>query len=268
MQLGGSSSPAGQLSHLSIEGSFQDRAKIFELSSISDVLTTEIEHVNADALEELEKKGFEVHPNSATIRLIQDKYLQKVHLASQGLQHKPKVPLGEYISTASLEAAREAGIKFGFPFMLKSRKFAYDGKGNALVKSPSELEAAFNSLCLLNKNNVGTGMNTGTDTDIIFAEKFVPFVKELSVVAVRTGESAVQCFPVAETIQKENVCQLVICPAMVSSLAAGNALEAASRAVAAFSGRGVYGVELFLLADDTVLVNEIAPRSLFPFPAY
>jgi phosphoribosylaminoimidazole carboxylase len=235
--IGGSASPAGQLAPLSIEGSFQDAAKIKELASICDVLTVEIEHVNAHILEDLEKSGVIVRPNSRTIRIIQDKFLQKEHL------HKHDVPLPDYMETPTVEAAREAGLRFGFPLMLKNRKLAYDGRGNAVAKTEKDIEAAFTKL----------GSNE------VYAEKWVPFVKEIAVMVVRT-KNAVLSYPTVETVQENNICHLVTAPAQVSSAALKRASEVAMKAIATFDGIGIYGVELFLLPDDSILLNEIAPR--------
>eukprot|EP01039_Chlorochromonas_danica_P005610 gene5610-6177_t len=234
----GSTSPAGQLASFTMEGSFQDSNKIKELASISDIITTEIEHVNTDILEELEKNGIMVRPSAKTIRIIQDKYLQKEHLS------KNNIPLPEYMSTPTIEEAHNAGFRFGYPFMLKNRKLAYDGKGNFVVRSPDQIVTAFEIL----------GGNE------IYAEKWVSFQKEIAVMVVRTKENHTLCYPVVETIQENNVCHLVIAPAQISSRATEHALEIAGRAIASFDGIGIYGVELFLLSDDTVLLNEIAPR--------
>lgn len=233
----GSASPAGQLSSLNIQGSFQDATHIKELAQISDVVTTEIEHVNVDALEELEEAGHVVHPNSKTVRMIQDKYLQKVHLRDNG------VALPDFLSTPSEEAAREAGLRFGYPLMLKNRKLAYDGKGNAVAYSESDISGAFAKL-------------GGTD---IYAEKWVPYSKELAVMVVRT-QTEVLSYPVVETVQQNNICHLVTAPALISREALQAASKVASQAIASFDGIGIFGVELFLLPDDSILLNEIAPR--------
>jgi len=235
---GGSNSPAGQISSLSIEGSFQDPVKIQELASISDLITTEIEHVNTDILEELERTGHIVQPTSKTIHLIQDKYLQKVHLTEYN------IPVAEYMATPNIEAAKLAGMKYGYPFMLKNRKLAYDGKGNVLVKAEEEIANAFVKL----------------NSQEIYAEKFCPFVKELAVMIVKTKSQGVLSYPVVETIQEDNICHVVMAPAQISSTALEQASLIASKAIATFDGLGIYGVELFLLPDDTVILNEIAPR--------
>ncbi|RYH17975.1 ATP-grasp domain-containing protein, partial [archaeon] len=220
-----------------IEGSFQDPHKIKELASISDVITTEIEHVNTDILEELEKAGYVVRPNARTVRLIQDKYAQKVHLA----KHDIAVP--DFMSTADVQEAREAGLRYGYPFVLKNRRLAYDGRGNYVVKSEEDLPLAFDTL----------------GSSEIYAEKWVPFVKELAVMVVRTKDQ-IMCYPVVETVQQDSICHLVTAPAQISQTANQHAVEIATKAVSTLDGIGIYGVELFLLTDDTVVVNELAPR--------
>jgi len=153
-------------------------------------------------------------------------------------------PLPSFLDTPSLEAAFEAGKCFGYPFMLKNKRLAYDGRGNAVVKSNSEVEEAF---IKLGKHE-------------LYAEQWVPFEKELAVMVARTKDSVVS-YPVVETIQKDNICHTVVCPAQISSSAIQKALNIATTAVESFTGIGIYGVELFLLHDGSILLNEIAPRS-------
>eukprot|EP01041_Mallomonas_annulata_P000164 gene164-280_t len=234
---GGVNSPAGQVAELAIEGSFQDPSKISELSSVSDIITTEIEHVNADVLKELEDNGRIVQPSSSTIKLIQDKYLQKTHLASFNIN------LPDFMDTPSVHDVLEAGKKFGYPFMLKNKRLAYDGRGNAVVKSEADCIVCYKKL----------GEND------LYAEEMILFVKELAVMVVRTAND-VLCYPVVETIQQDNICHLVKAPAHISNTATKNALEVARSAIATLTGKGIFGVELFLLPDDSILLNEIAPR--------
>jgi len=208
-----------------------------ELARVSDVITVEIEHVNVDILEDLERQGHIVHPSPKTIRVIQDKYAQKQHLAAHG------IALPEYMDVPSLDHAAEAGRRFGYPYVLKNKRLAYDGRGNAVVNDPSEVSAAYNKL----------------GCKELYAEKFVPFVKELAVMVVRT-EGGVVSYPVVQTIQKDNICHLVMAPAQISAEANANALSVASKAIESLPGLGIYGVELFILPDDSILLNEIAPR--------
>lgn len=238
----GSKSPAGELTDLCIEGSFQDAEKIKELAALSDLLTVEIEHVNVEALDALERQSYKVHPNSKTLRIIQDKFLQKVHLAAYG------VPLPAFVSTPTVEAAIKAGKEFGYPLMLKNRRMAYDGKGNAVVESEEGIIDAFKKL--------GESKDGIYD---VYAEKWASFSKELAVMIVRTSTGVVS-YPVVETVQKDNICHLVIVPAQIPSSSVTSAIEIAKLAISSFDGIGIYGVELFLIPDGSVLLNEIAPR--------
>ncbi|CAO3669022.1 unnamed protein product [Umbelopsis ramanniana] len=233
-------SPAKQIeaTQKHIEGEFKDPAKIEELASQVDVITIEIEHVNAEILASLEKKGSIVHPSPSTILIIQDKYAQKQHLASHG------IPLAEYVETPDRAALVAAGQKFGYPLMLKSKTMAYDGKGNYVVKSEADIDAAMKAL----------------STTPLYAEKWAPFVKELAVMVVRRANGEVRAYPVVETVHKNSICHLVIAPAQVDGVVAERAQKVAEKAIKTFSGAGVFGVEMFMMEDGELLLNEIAPR--------
>jgi phosphoribosylaminoimidazole carboxylase len=127
--------------------------------------------------------------------------------------------------------------------MLKNRKLAYDGRGNAMVRSEAEAVTQFDKL-------------SGVD---LYAEKWVDYEKELAVMVVRSQEG-IFTYPLVETVQEDSICRVVIVPANVPSSSEKEALEVARAAVASFTGLGVYGVELFLLRDGSVILNEVAPR--------
>lgn len=127
--------------------------------------------------------------------------------------------------------------------MLKNKKLAYDGRGNAVVRDANEIEAAFNRLGKCD----------------IYAEKWCPFTKELAVMVVRTSTGLLN-YPVVETIQKNSICDVVIAPALLPYLVAESAVGIAREAVEHFEGYGIFGVEMFLLPDDSIIINEIAPR--------
>jgi phosphoribosylaminoimidazole carboxylase len=137
-----------------------------------------------------------------------------------------------------------AGIMLDYPFMLKSRTDAYDGRGNFAVMSESSVPAA--AKILANRP--------------LYAERWASFKMELAVMVVKT-KNATMAFPTAETIHENNICKLVYVPPRgVSSAVCQKAQDLAKKAVSTFQGKGVYGVEMFLLPDDTLLINEIAPR--------
>ena len=247
---GGLLSPAGQVCGRAVTGSFTDPAAIRELAAKVDVLTVEIEHVHAGALAEVAAEGrVAVHPSAATLATIQDKLLQKRHLASECGQ--AAVPLGDFVETADVAAVLAAGASWGYPLMLKARQFAYDGRGNAVVGSAAEAAAAFDSLSQGGKV-------------ALYAERWCAFAKELAVMVARSAGGEVVAYEVVETVQRNSQCHTVVAPAAVPAAAKEEAMRIASAAVASFSGGGIFGVELFWMGDTpaaaAVLLNEIAPR--------
>lgn len=236
----GEQSPAGQLCHESITGSFTDATAIRQLAAQVDLLTVEIEHVNAQVLMELEKEGKTIHPSPETIRLIQDKYRQKEFL------NQLEIPVADSRLVETLEQVEDVAKEFGYPFMLKSRTFAYDGNGNAAVHSSDQIQSAWKKL---------KGQN-----GMLYAEKWVPYTKELAVMIVRGKNNQVQAYPLTETVQQNNICHTVLAPAQVTSKIQLEAIEMSRKAVQHLKGCGIFGVELFLTADGQVLLNEIAPR--------
>ena len=245
-------SPAKQINANSnhVNGSFKDPTAIRKLARECDVLTVEIEHVDTDVLEEIangtevrddwrlvKSIKVEVHPSWRTIRMIQDKYRQKEHLLSHGIATAQSLPL-ENASTGELE---QIASRLGYPLMLKSRTEAYDGRGNQPIRSASEIRAALDSL---------------RDRPL-YAEQWVDFKAELAVMVVKTEDDATRdwqkatlAYPVVETVHEDSICKLVYAPARgVSSAVMQEAQSFARRAVAGFWGKGVFGVEMFLLRD-------------------
>eukprot|EP00636_Phaeomonas_parva_P008836 CAMPEP_0118851754 /NCGR_PEP_ID=MMETSP1163-20130328/1073_1 /TAXON_ID=124430 /ORGANISM="Phaeomonas parva, Strain CCMP2877" /LENGTH=410 /DNA_ID=CAMNT_0006784137 /DNA_START=255 /DNA_END=1484 /DNA_ORIENTATION=- len=246
----GAASPAGVVADLAVEGSFKDEAKIRELAEICDILTVEIEHVDCDGLGRLEAEGVQIQPSVATLRLIQDKYLQKRHIEELGL------PGPEFVDCPSLAAAEAAGARFGFPLMLKARRGGYDGKSNAVAKTEGDVADAYAALT----SAPGCGG--------VYAEKWCPFTKELAVMVVRgVAEDGVgvetRAYPVVETLQKDNICHTVLAPPALPAAVLAEAARIAEVAVASLPGegnRGIFGVEMFATAAGEILYNEMAPR--------
>ncbi|KAF2435227.1 phosphoribosylamidoimidazole-succinocarboxamidesynthase [Tothia fuscella] len=239
------SAPAKQITahNAHITGSFKDGPSIHELTKKSDVLTIEIEHVDADILREIEESGTPVHPSWSTIKTIQDKYEQKLHLRERGVAVADALPL----SSDSEEELGSVGRQLGYPFMLKSRKDAYDGRGNFPVRSAEDIPAAIEALGKRGANS-------------LYAEKWASFTMELAVMVVQTKDGTL-AFPAVETVHENSICKLVYAPARGVSTSTFKAAEGlAKRAVSSFKGKGVYGVEMFLLPNGELLINEIAPR--------
>ncbi|KAF8743413.1 Ras association (RalGDS/AF-6) domain, partial [Rhizoctonia solani] len=238
----GTQAPAKQVlaSTEHIDGSFSDSAKIRELASKVDVLTVEIEHVNVEILELIEREGkVSVQPTPATIRTIQDKYVQKQHLVSHNVRVAESVPVA-----STVEAIQNAGRMMGYPLMLKSRTLAYDGRGNFVVRSEDKAADALKAL----------------GNRPLYAERWAPFTNELAVMVVRGLGGEVKSYPVVETVHKNNICHLVFAPARENTKVIQAARKLAEDAVRTFTGAGVFGVEMFLMPDGALMVNEIAPR--------
>ncbi len=231
-------SPAGQVADKQIIGSFKDKEKILELGRDSDFITFEIESANAEALEELIKEGKSVNPSPRTLSIIKDKFNQKVFLSENN------IPVADFALIDSIEDCERQGELFEYPFLLKARFDAYDGRGNYVIKSESDIEKAFEKL----------------SKSPLYAESFVPFVKELSVVCARGMDGEIITFPVVETIHKNNICHIVRSPAPVEHDVVIEAKNIAYKVMDALSGVGVFAIEMFLKHDGEILVNEIAPR--------
>ncbi|CAK7341021.1 unnamed protein product [Dovyalis caffra] len=232
--------PASSIAYDHMVGSFDDSATVQEFAKRCGVLTVEIEHVDVATMEKLEQQGVDCQPKASTIRIIQDKYLQKVHFSQHG------IPLPEFMQIDDLEGAKRAGDLFGYPLMLKSRRLAYDGRGNAVAKSEEELSPAVNAL-----GGFGRGL---------YVEKWTPFVKELAVIVARGRDNSISCYPVVETIHKENICHIVKAPAHIPWKIRKLATDVAHKAVSSLEGAGVFAVELFFTEDGQILLNEVAPR--------
>lgn len=231
---------AARLAH--VDGSFSDPEKIRELAGKVDVLTVEIEHVHADVLDEVRRThGVEVHPSPETVRIIQDKFRQKEHLSSCAI---PVAPFRE-VAERTDRGIADVASSIGLPLMLKSKTLAYDGRGNFALRDLSQVQDALDFL----------------GERPLYAEKWVPFDREIAVMVVRTVGGETYSYPVVETFHKDNICHLVFAPFRSRDPQISvRAQEVAEKAVESLSGAGVFGVEMFLLGDGAspsprILIN-------------
>ena len=233
--------PAAAVATEALVGDWNTLPPLQELASRVDVVTLENEFVDAGLLAALEQAGHRVWPTSRTLAVVQDKLIQKETLRAAGL------PVPRLRDTPDLAALAEAAREFGYPFLLKARRNGYDGKGNVTVRTASELDAAWRRL----------GGDRGNP---LFAEAYCPFERELAVIITRAADGREAFYPVVDTVQRDHVCHLVRAPAACSPEVRATAAGIAGRAVAAVGAVGSFGVELFQLADGSILVNELAPR--------
>ncbi|RQD77286.1 MAG: ATP-grasp domain-containing protein, partial [Halanaerobium sp. MSAO_Bac5] len=179
-------------------------------------------------------------PTARSLEIIQNKFHQK-NILSQN-----KIPVAQFIKVSSIEDIKEAAQKFSYPLMLKSCTGGYDGKGNIVIEEPQAIKSSYQQL--------------GGAKAKLMVEKYIPFKKEISVLACRALNGEMKVFPIAENLHKDNILYETKVPA---SLAAGlkeKAEKLAFEVLEVFTGIGMFCVEMFVTESDELLINEIAPR--------
>lgn len=235
-------SPAGRLAGREVVGPWEDAALRADFAAGCDLITLESEFVDPAILEDFAARGVPVRPGAATLAIVGDKLRQKECFAAAGL------PLPAFRAVGSPDDVLRAGEEWGWPLVLKARRLSYDGYGNAAVRGPGEVAAAWARLAAGRR--------------ALYAEAWVPFRRELAVMVARSARGAVATYPVVETVQAEEaqICRIVRAPAPVAAGVAAAAESIARAAVGAIDGVGVVGVELFEREDGAILLNEVAPR--------
>lgn len=233
-------SPAAAVAEF-IVGDWNEPGPLLELASHVDVVTLENEFVDAGLLRVLEDAGHKVFPSSRSLASVQDKFDQKNLLTEAGL---PTADAFEVTNRASLD---EAILTLGLPLVLKARRNAYDGRGNATIRTQDDADEAWQKL----------GGHLGNP---LYAEAFCDFSAELAVIVTRSRNGECVTYPVVETIQRDHVCHLVRAPAPLDEKVTHEAARIARAAANAVEAVGSFGVELFLTRDGRVMVNELAPR--------
>jgi phosphoribosylaminoimidazole carboxylase len=186
--------------------------------------------------------GFVAVDDAAALRAAGDGEMVRLRVPGRGAR-------AAAAAAASIHAPLISSAAQGWPLMLKARRAGYDGRGNRVVSCAADAAAAFAELA---PGGGGGG---------VFAEAWVPYVRELAVVCVRARDGGLDAFAPVATVQTDSVCALVVAPAPSRADVLARARQVALAAVAALPpGAGVYGVELFELADGRVLLNELAPR--------
>ena len=215
-------------------GSFRDFDTVYEFGKNCDIVTIEIEHVNADALAKLEQEGVKVYPDALTVRTIQDKGLQKE------FYKKHNIPTSDFLILKD-KAELEDNLHF-LPAFQKLRREGYDGRGVKRLGGVADTLDAFEEPSVL--------------------EKLVNFEKEISVIVARNESGEVTAFPVVELSfhPEHNLVDSLFAPANVPYKLQRHAIEIATRVIESFGMVGILAVEMFLTKDGQILVNEVAPR--------
>ena len=216
---------------------FKDKDAIINLSKQVDIITYEIESGDSDVLKSVENNA-EINPSPETLKIIQDKFLQKTFLENNS------IPVPEFIKIDNIEELKQGLKKFGYPALLKARRDAYDGKGNFKIDSENKIQQAYDYF----------------KDQKLMLEKFVPFKMEVSVIASRNTKGEIKTYPLVENIHEKNILRQTIAPARTSNEVSQKAKKIATDTMDVLKGAGVFGIEMFVTQDDEIVINEIAPR--------
>ena len=221
------------------QGNLLDFETVYNFGKQVDLLTIEIENVNIDALDRLEKEGLAIYPTPKSIRIIQNKATQKNFYKDNNV---PTAPYSHYAYLEELKHSFQNDI-IELPFIWKAARFGYDGTGVKIVRTFEDIENLPQGECIV--------------------EKLIPFKNELAVIVARNSKGEVTSYPVVEMEfhPEANQVEYVICPARIDDNIAKKAREIALKVADAFDFVGLLAVEMFQTEEDEILVNEVAPRT-------
>jgi 5-(carboxyamino)imidazole ribonucleotide synthase len=215
-------------------GSITDFDTVYNFGKKADIITIEIEKVNIEALEQLEKEGKQVFPQSRVIRLIQDKGVQKQFFKENN------IPTAPFQLVNTKEDMRNSS--FPFPYMIKQRRDGYDGKGVMKINNLAEIDQAFDAPCLI--------------------EELVDFEKEIAVIVTRNPKGETKTFPMVEMEfnPEANLVEFLISPSTYPESIQQRAETIAVNIATSLNITGILAVEMFVTRNGDILVNELAPR--------
>ena len=231
---GSKDAPCAEICNEFHQGNLMDYESVYNFGKRVDLLTIEIEHVNIEALVQLEKEGLTIYPQPEILKIIQHKGEQKDFFS------RNDIPTAKY---KRFEGRSELKKENKFPFVWKSAQFGYDGTGVKVIKNAEELDELPDVACI--------------------TEELVPFKNELAVIIARNKDGQTVTYPVVEMEfhPTANQVEYVICPARIDKKVTDKAQKVALKVADAFSAIGLLAVEMFQTEDDEILVNEVAPRT-------
>ncbi|MBV2183105.1 MAG: 5-(carboxyamino)imidazole ribonucleotide synthase [Rhizobium sp.] len=230
--------PAAQVANSQITAPYADPLALAELAAACDIVTYEFENVPVEAAETL-ARNVPVYPPPRALEVAQDRLTEKRFLNGCG------IPTARFHPVDSQEDLEAALADFGGQGVLKTRRLGYDGKGQRVFASSAESpEGAFAAL-----GNVP-----------LILESFVPFEREISIIAARSIDGTVSAYDPAENIHRNGILDTSTLPARIGPETAAAARESAEKLLTALDYVGVVGIEFFVLPDGSLVANEIAPR--------
>ncbi|MCK8779158.1 5-(carboxyamino)imidazole ribonucleotide synthase [Rhizobium sp. NTR19] len=230
--------PAAQVANAQIAAAYDDPAALAELAERCDVVTYEFENVPVAAAEALQHT-VPVYPPAKALEVAQDRLTEKRFLNSCGIR------TADFRAVDNQEGLEAALAEFGGKGVLKTCRMGYDGKGQRVFRSTDDSPAgAFEAL----------------GSVPLILESFVPFEREVSIIAARSRDGHVSCYDPAENVHRNGILHTSTLPARISESAAATARDSAKKLLDALGYVGVIGIEFFLMSDGTLIANEIAPR--------
>ncbi|WP_137936040.1 5-(carboxyamino)imidazole ribonucleotide synthase [Chitinivorax sp. B] len=229
-------SPAGGLADVHICSKYDDPGALQMLVDTCAAVTTEFENVPAESMRFLQAR-MRVTPSAECVSIAQDRIKEKRYISGAGLGVAPFLAIE---NEADLVQAMEAYL----PGILKSARLGYDGKGQIRVKTAEEVRTVWQQM--------------GSKPCVL--EKMLNLKTEISVIVTRTSTTEVSTFPVAENQHESGILDISIVPARVPTAIADKAREMALKLAESMNYVGVLAVEFFVLDDNSLLINEIAPR--------
>ena len=242
--------PAVEIATETIFAPIDDAAATAELATRCDVITFENEFINLEALMPLAQQGVCFRPRLEALAPLLDKYHQRCYLEEIGIPQpgfmtlEGEVGNEEFVHAASFGQPMNLN-ELDFPVVLKARRHGYDGQGTFIIKDSNSLQEIWKKL---------------GHTPVLL-EEFIPFERELGVMAARSMAGDVVVYSVVETQQEEQVCRRVIVPAQLSAEVVAEVEAIARTLLNSLQVVGIFGLELFLTRDGKVLVNEVSPRT-------
>ncbi|UQD50894.1 5-(carboxyamino)imidazole ribonucleotide synthase [Bacillus methanolicus] len=230
-------SPCGQVADYKIIGQYGDLESVQKLAQVCDVITYEFENINAKALEWLCENAY-VPQGSNLLYITQDRIQEKAAIQAAGLEVAP------YAVIRTVQDIYDNIKKLGYPAVLKTARGGYDGKGQLVIKEEKDI----------------AGANELLETSVCVLEKWIPFEKEISVIVARNPRGETAVFPVAENIHRNNILHKTIVPARIPDSIKKDAEAKAIDLAESLGLIGTLAVEMFLTADGTIFINELAPR--------
>lgn len=230
--------PAAQVANEQIVAAYDDPEALKKLAASCDVITYEFENVPVTAAEALAAKQA-VYPPPKALEVAQDRLTEKRFLNACGIE------TARFHAVDSQEDLEKALADFGGKGVLKTRRLGYDGKGQRVFRSSDESPA---------------GVFEAMGGVPLILESFVAFDREVSVIAARSISGEISAFDLAENVHRNGILHTSTLPARISQSTAEAARQAAERLLSGLSYVGVIGMEFFVMADGTLIANEIAPR--------